>query len=26
MRFWNDDVLLRTEDVLESIVRCLEES
>ncbi|HFL3390196.1 TPA: DUF559 domain-containing protein, partial [Legionella pneumophila] len=26
LRFWNDDVLLRTGDVLESIVRCLEES
>ncbi|HBC0465995.1 TPA: endonuclease domain-containing protein [Legionella pneumophila] len=26
LRFWNDDVLLRTGDVLESIVGCLEES
>ncbi|AMP90628.1 endonuclease domain-containing protein [Legionella pneumophila] len=26
LRFWNDDVLLRTGDALESIVRCLEES
>jgi len=24
LRFWNDDVLLKTGDVLESIVRCLE--
>ncbi|KGP62206.1 hypothetical protein EP47_08925 [Legionella norrlandica] len=26
LRFWNDEVLLRTEDVLENIVRYLEEA